>query len=177
MPTGSTPTVARSAATSPTVLRSTATLPETLRSSGVVAPAIASHGTTTPAVNATASRVYASPPASPPKEIVIAGETISALKPAVILDGVAWIASSADPAHRGFLAGIALNAATAGNNVTVQTAGRLQDDVWNWDTSKPWLFYGVGVLTQTPPAGWSQVIARVESSDTICICIQQGIER
>lgn len=111
-------------------------------------------------------------------ETAEAGETISALKPVVILDGIASVASSSNAAHKGFVAGIATTAATIGNSVSIQTAGRLQDASWNWDVSLPWLFVGNGVLTQTPPSsGWVQSIARVESSDTVFIQVLDVITR
>lgn len=110
-------------------------------------------------------------------ETIEAGETISALKPIVILDGQAFVASSADLSHRGFTAGISITSATLGNNVRVQTFGLVQDNSWSWDVSKPLVFVGVGVLTQTPPDISSQPIARVQSSDTLFVDIWPVIER
>lgn len=112
-----------------------------------------------------------------PSELCTAGESISALKPIAVISGLGYIASNANISHRGFCAGISISSCPQGNQFTIQNSGILQDSAWNWDTSKPWLFYGNGVLTQTPPTGWSQPIARVESNDTIFIDIKQGIER
>lgn len=97
------------------------------------------------------------------------GETISALKPVVIIDGEAFIADSSNTAHRGLVCGITTTAASAGNNGTVRFLGAISDDSWNW--TGPAIFIGPsGTLVETPPAsGFSQVIARVESSDTIFI--------
>lgn len=110
-------------------------------------------------------------------EFCTAGESISALKPIVVIAGLGYIASNANASHRGFCAGVSISSCSQGNQFTIQNSGILQDSAWNWDVSKPWLFYGNGILTQVPPAGWSQPIARVESSDTIFIDIKQGIER
>lgn len=124
-------------------------------------------------------------PAGPPgsggggssTESVVAGESVSALKPAVIIDGAAFVGRNTNAAHRGFVAGVFVTAGDSGDTVTIQVSGQLQDSSWNWDTTKPWLFYGDGVLTQTPPSEWCQAIARVEESDTIFINILSGIER
>lgn len=111
-------------------------------------------------------------------EIVEAGQTMSALKPVAIVDGVGYVASNTTPGHRGFGAGISISSASSGNSFTVQTFGRIQDASWNWDTSMPWVFFGNGVLTQTPPtSGWLQSVARVESSDTIFVQLGELIER
>lgn len=112
------------------------------------------------------------PPGEPSSatDILEAGETISALKPVVVLDGIAFVASSSDSDHRGFVAGVAITAATVGNDVTVKTSGRITDSSWNWNPLIPSVFVGDGVLTQTPPSsGWVQAIARVEASDTIVV--------
>mgnify|MGYP000969709327 FL=1 len=109
---------------------------------------------------------------------VIAGETISALKPVVIIDDVAYVANANNSAHKGFFAGIAITTATTGNNIEIQTAGRLQDASWSWDISAANLFVGAGQLTQTPPTtGWLQVAARVETDDSVFVGIRNLIVR
>lgn len=107
-----------------------------------------------------------------------AGETISALKPVVIIDGIAYVADQTNPLHRGFLAGISNTAATIGNQVQIVTIGAMRDVSWNWDVTKPWIFIGTRVLTQTPPSGgWLQSVARVETSDTIFVDLSEVTER
>jgi hypothetical protein len=110
------------------------------------------------------------PGASDQLEYATAGETISALKPVVIINGLAFLADSSNSSHRGFFAGVAVTAATIGHQVGIRNGGLLQDLSWNWDISKPWIFVGQGVLTQTPPgSGWLQSIARVESTNVIFV--------
>lgn len=104
------------------------------------------------------------------------GETISALKAVVLIDGEAFVADSTTIAHRGRVAGVTESAANAGNDGTVRFLGPMSDPSWNW--TGPLLFVGsAGGLVETPPSGFSQAIARVESSDTIFVNPFQPIER
>lgn len=97
------------------------------------------------------------------------GETISALKAVVIIDGEAFIADNTNPNHKGRVAGITETAAVIGNSGNVRLAGQMQDDSWNW--SNAMLFFDDnGTLTETPQnSGFLQAIARVESPDTIFV--------
>lgn len=96
------------------------------------------------------------------------GETLSALVPVVIINGQAFKADSGNVAHRGRVCGITTSSATAGNSGTVRFLGAMSDGAWNW--SGPLVFVGPsGTLVQTPPNGFSQAIARVESPDTIFV--------
>lgn len=105
------------------------------------------------------------------------GETISALKAVVIIDGEAFLADSTNAAHRGLVCGVAVTAATTGNLGTIRFLGAMSDAVWNW--TGPQLFVGTnGTLVESPPtSGFSQVVARVEASNTIFINPFQPIER
>lgn len=104
------------------------------------------------------------------------GETISALKAVVIIDDQAFPADSTDITHRGRVAGITESAALAGNDGTVRFLGGMSDASWNW--TGPLLFVGSGgALVEIPPSGFSQAIARVESSDAIFVNPFQPIER
>ncbi len=119
------------------------------------------------------------PPGQPSEAIEVseAGETISALKPIVIVDGSAFVADSSNVTYRGFVAGISVESAIVGSNIRIQTFGRISDPSWNWDVTKSLVFAGILALTQTPPDVSSQPIARVEASDTLFIQIQSLIER
>ena len=96
------------------------------------------------------------------------GETLSALVPVVVIDGQAFRADSANAAHRGRVCGITTSAATSGNTGTVRFLGALSDASWNW--TGPLLFIGPsGTLVETPPSGFSQAIARIESANRIFV--------
>lgn len=177
MTQATTEVIERSSASTPSVLRSSATVPASIQAGATVSPAVSSAASTTPVLRAVSTNGVGHLVTAPSRITVEASETISALKPVVVIDGLAAIARSGDASHRGFVAGISSNAATQGNDVTIRTEGEMTDSSWSWDTSKPWIFYGDGVLTQAPPESWCQPIARVQSATTIFVSIQGGIER
>jgi len=109
--------------------------------------------------------------------VYVYGETISALKAVVIIDGEAFMADHSNASHRGLVCGITVQAATIGNSGSVRFLGAMTDASWNW--TGPLLFAGSGgTLVESPPAtGFSQAIARVESADTLFINPFQPIER
>lgn len=106
-----------------------------------------------------------------------AGMTISALKPIVIIAGLAYHADNTDPAHIGRVVGVSTTSANAGSLVTVATEGRpVSDASWNWTSDT--LFVGAGSLRQTPPTtGVLQKIAVVTSSDSILVLVGEPTER
>jgi hypothetical protein len=49
----------------------------------------------------------------------------------------------------------------------------MSDGSWNWSGGQLLFFNSGGTLTETPPVeGFSQAVARVESSDTIFVDMQ-----
>lgn len=80
-----------------------------------------------------------------------AGTAISALVAVYELpDGTVWPLSAVDDDHIDLLAGITLNSASAGAEVTVQRAGPLDAAGINLQPGRVWLGMN-GQLTQTPP--------------------------
>lgn len=79
----------------------------------------------------------------------------------VLVDGLlaAGYASKDDLTHIGRVYGVTLNAAGAGEPVTVRTRGAIEELSWAWTPLAP-VFLGVnGLLTQTvPTSGFQQVI-------------------
>jgi hypothetical protein len=100
--------------------------------------------------------------------VYVYGETISALTPVVIIAGQAYKADSATSNHRGRVCGITVTAANAGDSGTVRYLGPMTDASWNWSTAM--VFVGpTGTLVGTPPSGFSQPIARVETPTTLFV--------
>ena len=100
--------------------------------------------------------------------VYVYGETISALVPVVIIAGQAYKADSSTSNHRGRVCGITETAANAGDSGTVRYLGPMTDASWNWSTAM--VFVGpTGTLVGTPPSGFSQPIARVETPTTLFI--------
>lgn len=106
-----------------------------------------------------------------------ATEAISALKVVAVVDGEAVVGSSSNANHRGRISGIAVTAATSGNDVTVRHFGRMTDAAWNWTSKLLWVGTS-GQLVQSPPAsGFVQSVARVESPTTIFVWLGDVTER
>ena len=73
--------------------------------------------------------------------------------------------------------GITMHAAVAGANVTVLTAGEMQDTSWNW-TPGPVFIGAYGSLTQLPPSAplkWSRVVAIAETPTVLWVAPQPPI--
>jgi hypothetical protein len=97
---------------------------------------------------------------------------------AVIVDSdeLVYYADSSIVSHASRVIGITISPVNLGGNVRIQTFGELRDTSWNWSLTAP-IFLGIdGGLTQvSPTTGFSLVIAKVISKDTIFINIQQPI--
>lgn len=107
--------------------------------------------------------------------IALAGENVSALKVVYMQSGTVFVASSSTVAQVGRIAGVAITAATTGNSLTIQTAGRLVDLSWSWTVNLP-IYLGSAGLTQTPPTtGFSCQVATPVSATEILIDIKTSI--
>ena len=106
----------------------------------------------------------------------VAGETLSALRAVYELDGEVFVLDSGDADHIDLLLGITLTAAAAGDPVTVQRSGVIDDAGWSWTPGRVWL--GVdGRLTQTPPAnGFDVLIGSAVSATRITLNLSDPIE-
>lgn len=92
-------------------------------------------------------------------------------------NGELALASNDQPAHAYAVAGIATNAASAGGDLTVQSAEVLQHSGWAWTANQP-VFLGVnGALTQAlpSPGSYMMVIGIAISTTAIAISIQPPI--
>lgn len=68
----------------------------------------------------------------------------------VTMSGV--YADCGNPAHGSAIAGISLQAVSAGQSVDAQYLGELEELSWNWIIGQPVYLAALGQLTQTPPA-------------------------
>lgn len=66
-------------------------------------------------------------------------------------DGRLAYASNNNPAHRGRVIGISLNAAASGDLIEVQTHSDVVEPSWNWNLGLPIFLGQDGYLTQTAP--------------------------
>jgi len=108
---------------------------------------------------------------------VEAGEAISALKPIVVIDDLAYVADSGEPTHFGRVVGISSNAASTGENVTIKTDGaRIEDPFFDFNGGL--VYVGEGDLRETPPvAGFAQSIAVAVASDALIVQLGPPIRR
>jgi hypothetical protein len=95
---------------------------------------------------------------------------ISAYRAAADVAGAAQLADSSDVSQVGRVLGIVTAAAVPGSLATVQFAGQVTFNGWNWDLTKP-VFLGLaGALTQTAPnSGFAQVMGTPISSTTLLV--------
>jgi hypothetical protein len=102
-----------------------------------------------------------------------AAGTISAYLVVAVSGGEAVTADSSQIAYAGNVVGVAIGGVNAGALVTVQFAGQLEYNGWNWTLGKP-IFLGTGgMLTQTPPAsGFNQIIGTPVTPTSIFINLQ-----
>lgn len=85
-------------------------------------------------------------------------------------------ASNLNPAHLNKVLGLSLNAASAGDPVTVLRNGSAALVGWNWDESLPLYLADDGLLTQTPPAsGYSLIVGFAETPTTVFVRLREPI--
>lgn len=96
-----------------------------------------------------------------------AGETISALKAVYELGGLVYALDSQDVLHAPLYIGLALSAATAGNDIVIQRAGTIDDSGWSWPGGE--VFVGLaGALTAVPPvSGFKLIVGNSPSPQRI----------
>jgi hypothetical protein len=70
-------------------------------------------------------------------------------------------ADNLDLTHPGRVLGLTLSAATPGELVSVQRAGRITEPSWQWETSKPLWLGRNGALTQSRPRAGFVLVAGV----------------
>lgn len=104
------------------------------------------------------------------------GEAIPALRLVTMIGSSVFKTNHTDAAHANRVYGITVTAAASGATGTIRTFGRMQDASWNFTV--PSLFAGLdGNLRTSPPTtGFSQLVARVESPDTIFIDLDNVYE-
>ena len=106
-----------------------------------------------------------------------AGETIHGRRAVMVEDGVVFHPDQSVAADATKVIGIASNAASLGDTVTVQTIGTFTEATWNWTPG--FVYCGIdGVLTQSVPAtGWVLAIGRATSPTEIAIDIDTPVMR
>lgn len=111
-------------------------------------------------------------------DVILYGETISALKVVYIVDGKAYIASSSEVSQANRIIGVAVDACIIGHSGRIRKQGYMKDDSWNWDLDKI-IFLGTnGALTQIVPTnGFVCQVAIPISSNEININIQISVKR
>lgn len=112
----------------------------------------------------------------PRRERYTAGENLSALRVVKIESGQAFYADSSDATDRNKVLGITTQAADAGDQISIQTAGEFEDGVWSWTVGTPIFFNSSGALTQTPPSsGFLQAVANPITATKVWIQLQPSI--
>ena len=121
---------------------------------------------------------WTDPPGATQAITLVAGEALGGHRAVYVAgDGSARHASASLPATAAALAGITTGAATVGEAVAVQTAGRIVEPSWAW-TPGPVYLGASGLLTQTPPAmGAVKEIGVALAATELLIRIQPEIER
>lgn len=105
-----------------------------------------------------------------------AGETIHGGRVVRLANGQVFHPSLANNDHASQVAGVAVNSATAGQNVLVRAAGQMTEGYWTWAPGAVWC--GIdGQLTQSPVTGWLLQVARVVDATTLSIDIETPIYR
>jgi len=107
----------------------------------------------------------------------ITAQAVSALR--VVYTDNAGNVSHADSSDTGQLArvaGVSISAASAGAPVKVKGLGVLEDVSFSFTPGNLLYFDGVGQLTETaPPAGFFQVVGRVETPTRIYVSIEEPL--
>ena len=105
-----------------------------------------------------------------------AGENISALRAVYELSNQVFYLDPADSDHIELLLGISFTSATAGQLLSVQRSGVMDDSGWSWIPGPVWLGSN-GTLTQSPPAtGYDVRIGAAVSATRITLNLQDAIE-
>lgn len=93
--------------------------------------------------------------------------------------GSVGYASNANPLHGDDTIGMSANAAMAGQEVTVVTAGAISFNGWAWQAGKPVFLATGGQLTQTPPdpdtTAFAQIIGHASDSQTVFVAVEPPI--
>lgn len=88
-------------------------------------------------------------------------------------------ASAADPMHGDDTVGITLNAAAAGDEVTVVVFGPVAYGGWAWTPGAPVFLSTDGLLTQTPPeplvAAFVQCVGHARDATTLYVAIDPPV--
>ncbi|RTL04473.1 hypothetical protein EKK58_10450 [Candidatus Dependentiae bacterium] len=112
------------------------------------------------------------------KETFVAGMVISAMKLVYCdITGNVFVADNEDVFDKALVVGMALNAASTGNNVEVLIFGIYENPSWSW-TANDLLFLNTnGNITSVPPVvGYQTTIGKALSSTSILINIKDPIE-
>ena len=87
-------------------------------------------------------------------------------------DGKVVKASYLDLVDKERIVGIILDSGNMNDIINIQSFGRLSNDLWNWDTTKPIFLGDNGQITQdVPSSGFLLRLGNVISSDEILINI------
>ena len=99
-----------------------------------------------------------------------AGEALGGHR-CVLLDaaGSAFYADCGAPSHFGRLAGITQGAAAAGDSTTITNSGVMVEPSWAWTADAPVFLGRTGLLTQTAPSGFLQVVGVALSATALFI--------
>lgn len=85
-------------------------------------------------------------------------------------------ASNTNAAHLQKVLGISLNAASAGDPVSVLRAGAATMVGWNWNVSLPLYLAEDGLITQTPPSsGFSLIVGFAETPTSVIVRFREPI--
>lgn len=105
-----------------------------------------------------------------------AGENISALRAVYELNNEVFYLDPADSDHIELLLGISFTSAPAGQLLSVQRSGVMDDSGWSWIPGPIWLGSN-GALTQSPPTTAYDVrIGAAVSTTRITLNIQDAIQ-
>jgi len=91
-------------------------------------------------------------------------------------DGLVHVLDKDDGDHITLIAGLTITATATAGDVTVQRAGPVDDDAWEWVASGPIWLGDSGIPTQTPPTtGYDVQIGYAVSPTRIYLDIQPPI--
>ena len=108
----------------------------------------------------------------------IAAKTLSGQRLMIVtITGSVTYASSSNLTHIGRMVGLSLNAATKGERVAVQRAGRVVDSSWNWQISKTIFLSTEGFIIQAPPlTGFVLPVGVAVAKDAIMLANIQAVQ-
>lgn len=94
-------------------------------------------------------------------------------------DGYIYRASTADASHGNRVIGITINSVIQYTAPEIITRGRMLDNSWSWDVTKPIFFDANGILTQSvptfPTAVYSLIVAFALSPNSLFVDIKHPI--